>query len=195
MTTQQIILTIALALVVNEILGGTHRLSRCIVRWAARCWEKRSGIDHTADWLEDLEHGPPTIFKLLSALWLALSAIVPPERLTLNLPSVWRMAKPSVFILADVFRAFSRLAVTISFRGWAKQRQLPSELVHPAHQWFVLAVASLLGRDKRDRFAEELMAELAAIPGDRARARFVTSLVLGAPRTVIMLRFAKTPPR
>lgn len=195
MTSLQIILSIAIALLANEILGGTHRLARLLVRWAGRRWATRSGIDHTADWIEDLEHGPPTLFKLFSALWLALSAIVPPERLTLNLPSMWRILRPLAHVVGDVIRATFRLAIAISFRAWARRWKVPSDVVHPMHQWLVLAVASLMGKDMRDRFAEELMAEVAFVPEGSARIRFVTSIVLAAPALVLRYRSAKTPPR
>jgi len=39
---------------------------------------------------------------LISALWLALGTVVPPDWLTSGLPSVWRAARPYLCAAAEV---------------------------------------------------------------------------------------------
>ncbi|SMD27075.1 hypothetical protein [Kibdelosporangium aridum] len=83
-----VLISILISLGVNEFLGFTDWLADRLTRWAARRWEAKTGFDHLEEWLEDLEHSPGRLFKVLSASWMLLGTFVNVERLTLNLPSL-----------------------------------------------------------------------------------------------------------
>ena len=97
-----IIVGILAAFIAAEALEVSRWGAERIVVWAARRWRDRSGVDHSKEWLDDLEERPGSTLKLITALWLALGTIVPADWLTLNLPSLWRMALPGLRAAAEI---------------------------------------------------------------------------------------------
>jgi hypothetical protein len=181
-TTDQIVLDIIIAVVVNELLGTSRWLTRCAVLWAAARWKARSGIDHSEEWLADLA-GRTDLLNLFRAIWLCLSAVVPPEWLTPNLPSLWRAAKPFRQTAAEI-------RILVSWLIWSGLRGLrarfPGDAAISRTARFVLkAAVSLLPPEQRRRYLEEWTAELAAL-GRLLQLRWALSILLAAPRLSVI---------
>lgn len=182
MTTQQIVMAVLVSLAVNEFLGFTDWEAKRIVRWAALRWETQTGCDHTAEWLEDLEHSPGRLFRLFSALWLLLGTLVHPDRLTLGLPSLWRISQPLRQVTVDAVDLFFRL-IAAHFKS-----DLPSGVVVDRFCRVVLRAAVwTLPRNKRIRYLEEWAAELMMLPTRGERIRWAMSIAIVAPRLAILM--------
>jgi len=175
-----VVIAILISLLVNELLGFTDWLADRIVRRAARRWSNRTGHDHLDDWRDDLAHSPGRLFKLVTASWLLLGTIVGPERLTLNLPSLWRLSRP----LRALAHTAGKNLEAVSRRQL--RRTVPSQPSR-RHQLVIKAAARMLPRHHRTRYAEEWSAELYAMPR-RARAMWSWSIALGAPSFAFTLR-------
>jgi hypothetical protein len=180
-----IILGILAAVIAAETLDISRWSADHIVRWAARRWLDRSGVDHTKEWLDDLEERPGSILKLITALWQALGTIIPAGWLTLNLPSLWRMISPGLQAaaeardaLANLVRTRPGLLSTDTSIGW-----LPLMMAR--------AAASLLPESRREAYLEEWKSELAWMPR-RARNTYCISLMAGSPRLAIIMRTARS---
>jgi hypothetical protein len=179
-----IILGILIAVAAAEALEISRWCAERIVVWAARRWRDRSGVDHTKEWLDDLEERPGSTLKLITALWLAAGTIVPAGWLTLNLPSLWRMTLPSLRAagkvrdaLATLVRArFGNLSADTSI-GWL-------------HLMVLRAAVSVLPEARRSAFLEEWTAEFGWIPRG-ARTPFCASLLAGSARLAIFVRLAR----
>lgn len=179
-----IILGILIAAVAAETLEISRWGAERIVVWAARRWRDRTGVDHTKEWLDDLKERPGSTLKLITALWLALGTIVPADWLTLNLPSLWRMALPGLRTAAELRDALANLA-RARFGNFSA-----STSIGWLHVMAVRAAASLLPEAHREVYLEEWKAELVWIPRD-ARTAFCASLLAGSPRLAIFVRLAR----
>lgn len=180
----EVLLGVAIAMLAAEALDISRWGAERIVVWAAQRWKDRSGIDHTKEWLDDLKERPGNILKLLSAVWLAMGAIVPPDWLTLNAPSLWRAARPYRYTAAEV-RAVLIGLVRARVRDFGTETGLGR-----LHLLAIRAAASLLPEGQRTRFRQEWEAEIFAVP-NRIRMGFCLSLIAGAPRLAIFVRFAR----
>lgn len=185
-----VVISILISLVVNEFLGVTDWLAYRITRWAAVRWEAKTGFDHLDEWLEDLEHSPGRLFKVISSSWLLLGTFVHVEHLTLNLPSLWRMSLPLRTALKEAFQAIlgslgvpRRRAAAHFFPGFGPR----------LHMAIVKAAVLLLPRREQPCYSEEWVAELYEM-SERARTRWVIQLVLSAPRLAIRMRLRPAGP-
>jgi hypothetical protein len=183
MDLRTVLLGLLSALIATEVLSGCDWIAKRVVEWAGRRWSEREGIDHTREWLEDLEERPGTILKLVTALWLAMATIVPPEWMTLGLPSLWRVTLPFRQTAADVADFLTGLAnARVSATGISTQADRLCLLA-------IRAAASLLPIQERARYLEEWTAELALMP-KQAKAGYSISLITGAPRLAVVTRYA-----
>lgn len=182
---RDIILGILIAIVGAELLDVSRWCAESIVRWAGSRWRDRSGVDHTREWLDDLKERPTSTLRLITALWIAFGAVIPPEWLTLNLPSLWQMTQPyrrTAAEIRDVLFTLVRARLG-SFRSEAEAGRL--------HLIAIRAVASLLPEGRRDRYFLEWRSELLWMPRN-ARSAFCVSLLMGSPRLAIALRLARS---
>ncbi|MFI0479394.1 hypothetical protein [Actinomadura sp. 9N215] len=181
----QLVISLLIPLIANEITGYSDWLARRITCWAAGRWKDKQGHDYLQEWIDDLKELPTPLLRLLSACWLALGTIVPPHWLTLNLPSLWRLSQPLLHVGARVLQLVAGV-ITARAKGYLPR----AATVGRWHGWILEAAVLLLPAGQRDRFAHEWSAELLAIPDRRERRQFVVSIALGAPRFAILLRFA-----
>lgn len=183
MSPHEVFISFLLAWIFNEIFGLTDWVSKPIMRLAARRWTERTGIDHRESFEEDLEKAPTGTTRLLMSLWYLLGSVVPPEWLTLGLPSIWRLSRP--------YRQTARLAahiVLLALRKGVHPRVLTSHLVARRHWWMLAMAAATLSPRTRDRYLEEWIAEVTAIPTRIERTRFCMSIVASSPRLALMSR-------
>jgi hypothetical protein len=185
-----ILVSILISLIVNEFLGLTDWLAYKMTLWAAERWKAQTGFDHLEEWLEDLEHAPGRLLKVVSSSWLLLGTFVSVEHMTLNLPSLWRLTRPLRSTLADMFRAAIGL-----IRGMQNRMKVRLASTFDLGFYLVLikAATSLLPKRVQQRYSEEWMAELCEVPAN-ARARWAVGLVLSAPRLAISMRLQSANP-
>lgn len=178
------LLGVIAAVLAAEVLDISEWFSNRTVRWAGRRWKMRSGIDHTAEWLDDLEERPARVLRLISALWLGLGSVVPAGWLTLNLPSLFRIARPYKDAVADIVR----LAVNLA------RARIADAKVDARTDWLcviaIRAAASLLPRECYMRYLEEWQSELLSMPRP-TRKYYCVSLLTGAPSIAFATRFAR----
>jgi hypothetical protein len=179
-----IILGVVIAVVAAEALEVTRWGAERIVVWAARRWRGRTGVDHTKEWLDDLKERPGSTLKLITALWLALGTIVPADWLSLNLPSLWRMALPGLRTVAEARDALANL-VRARFDNFSADTSIGW-----LHLMAVRAAASLLPEARREGYLDEWKAELVWMPRG-ARTGFCASVLAGSPRLAIFVRLAR----
>lgn len=160
-----VVISILVSLAINEFLGLTDWLAYRLTRWAAARWEAQTGFDHLDDWLEDLEHAPGRLFKLISSSWLLLGTFVDVEHLTLNLPSLWRISRPLRSAFSELCRAVLGLLGARWRRGLARSRFGPKQ-----HTALIRAAVCLLPHREQPRYSEEWIAELCVVPERDARA-------------------------
>lgn len=167
----------------NECLGISDSCANWIIRWAARRWEARSGTDHLAEWQEDLAHVPSHLLKLLSASWLLLSTFVGEHRLTLNLPSLWRLSRPLRAALSDVSQVVREL-----WHDLAQQKgSSHPTTVRRLHAFCISTAVALLPRRVRARYREEWLGELQQM-SEQERTRFTMGLAMVSPLLAIRMR-------
>lgn len=181
MDLKTLLIALLMAVIVAEVLGACDWVAKRIVTWSGRRWKDREGVDHTREWLEDLENRPGTILKLITAIWLALGTILPADWMTLGLPSLWRIMLPyreSAVDVIDFFTGLVRARITQSgIRGdWL-------------HMLTIRAAVSLLPAHERARYLREWTAELVSMPRN-VKTAYCLSLVAGAPRLAIVTRYA-----
>ena len=183
-------ISILISLAVNEFIGVTDWLAYRITRWAAARWKAKMCFDHLDEWLEDLEHSPGRLFRVISSSWLLLGTFVGVERLTLNLPSLWRISLPlrtafhgAFRVICDLIGALKRRAAVGFFPNFATR----------FHTAIVKVAVSLLPRREQPRYSEEWVAELYEVPG-RERTRWVIHLLLSAPRLAVWMRLRSASP-
>lgn len=179
-----VILSILISLAVNEFLGITDWLAYRMTRWAATRWEAKTGFDHLEDWLEDLEHSPGRLFKVISSAWLLLGTFIDVEHLTLNLPSAWRASRS----LRSAIRNALQVALPV-LRALKNRTSIRFALINGSnlHVPIVMMAVAILPRQEQLRYSEEWVAELQEVPA-RDRARWVRGLVSSAPRLAIRMR-------
>jgi hypothetical protein len=144
----------------------------------------RSGIDHTNEWLEDLKERPTRVLRLISALWLGLGSVIPAGWLTLNLPSLSRIARPYKDTFAEIMRLVANLVRT---------RIAHAEVARRPERFYIAAIwvaASFLPRKYHARYLEEWRSELYSMPRPR-RKYFCASLLTSAPNIAIASRFTR----
>jgi hypothetical protein len=180
-----IIVGVLAAIIAAEALEVSRWGAERIVVWAARRSRDRNGIDHIKEWLDDLKERPGSTLKLITALWLALGTIVPADWLTLNLPSLWRMALPSLRAAAEARDALRNL-LRARFGNFS-----PDASIGWFHLITVRAVASILPEGRREIYLEEWRAELIWMPR-RARTAFCVSLLARSPLLAIFVRLARS---
>ena len=121
---------------------------------------------------------------MITALWLALGTIVPAGWLTLNLPSLWRLALPSLRAAAEARDALANLA-RARFDNFSADAS-----VGWLHLMTVRAAASLLPEARREAYLKEWKAGLFWMPRG-ARTAFCASLLAGSPRLAIFVRLVR----
>jgi hypothetical protein len=183
-----VVLSVLVSLAINEFLGITDWLAYRMTRWAAVRWEERTGFDHLEEWLEDLEHSPGRLFKVISSAWLLFGTFVNVEHLTLNLPSLWRISRPFRSALREVLRAALGLLNALKIRASDGFFSRHESKLHAA---VIRAAVSLLPRREKLRYSEEWGAELYEVP-TRERTPWVIQLVLSAPRLAVWMRLRST---
>ena len=183
MDLKTLLIALLMAVIVAELLGACDWVAKRIVTWSGRRWNEREGIDHTREWLEDLEDRPGTVLKLITAIWLALGTILPANWMTLGLPSLWRMTLPyreSVGGVVDFLTGLARARITKSGTSTRGDRLFLLT---------IRAAVSLLPAYERARYLHEWTAELVSMPR-HDKTSFCLSLVAGAPRLAIVTRYA-----
>jgi hypothetical protein len=177
-------ISILISLAINEFLGLTDWLAYRITRWTAARWKARTGFDHLEEMLEDLDHAPGRLFKVISSSWLLLGTYINVEYLTLNLPSLWRRSSPFRSALSETFQAIAGLLGSLQNRIVA--RVAPA--VGPKlHTMIVKSAVSLLPKREQPRYSEEWLAELYEV-SPQERTRWVIQLVLSAPQLAVWMR-------
>jgi|SRR5215470_3795433 len=182
-----IIISILVSLAVNEFLGVTDWLAYRLTHWAAMRWKAKTGFDHLDEWCEDLRHSPGRLFRVISSAWLLLGTFVGMERLTLNLPSLWRISLPLRNTINEALRAVVGLIGALERRAAAK---LFTGFRYGRHVAIIMAIVTLLPRNEQHRYLEEWIAELNELDGSELR-RWVLQLVLVSPQLAISLRLPR----
>ena len=189
----EVLLGAAIAMLAAEALDICRWYAERIVVWAAKRWKERNGIDHAEEWLDDLKERPGNILKLISAVWLALGAVVPPDWLTLGLPSLWRAARPYLHATAEIRDALVgligacvvRLGTETGLRRASGRGAIPAVSGPVAGAaWRAMRAASrLMPRAAGSRWLAEAESFLyEAPPAQRRRA--IRNYLANAPRVI-----------
>lgn len=179
-----VVLSILLALGINEFLGVTDWLADRIIRWAAHRWKERTGFDHLDELREDLEHSPGRLLKVVTASWFLLSTFIGPSRTTLNLPSLWRLSRPVRDAVRETLALIREVARAIERR---MAQRLSSRSPNRIHLLVIRIAASTLPRDDRLRYIEEWVSELHVLTG-RECTSWTLQIALGSPGLALALR-------